>query len=150
VVYDTALRGKHHQVLLRELGLMPVNRVAAAPGQRWSPRGIRRRRTAKSAHVEDKVLWGPDGSSVRVSLYAMDGAVGIGELTDDGEMRFTPLRRVRTHRICDGTGLFRWYNDHRLPASLGGGVVTVRLHGNDEDAARGFQPDRERPADPAV
>ncbi len=30
VVYDTALRGVHHQVLLRELGLLPVNRVTAA------------------------------------------------------------------------------------------------------------------------
>jgi hypothetical protein len=138
VVYDTALRGKHHQVLLRELGLMPVNRVAAAAGKRRAPRGIRRPRAAKSAHVEDKVLRRPDGSSVRVSIYAMDGAVGIGELTVDGEMRFTPFRRVRTHRICDGTGLFRWYNDYRLPTSLGGGVLTVRLHGNDEDEARGF------------
>jgi len=30
VIYDTALGGVHHQTLLREMGLMPVNRVAAA------------------------------------------------------------------------------------------------------------------------
>jgi hypothetical protein len=138
IVYDTALRGKHHQVLLRELGLMPVNRVASAAGPKRAPRGIRRPRTAKTAHVEDKILRRPDGSSVRISVYATGGAIGIGQLTDDGQMRFTPLRRVRTHRICDGTGLFRWYNDYRLPASLGGGVLTVRLHGNDEDGTRGF------------
>src|SRR5207248_5921430 len=30
LVYDTALRGVHHQRLLRELGLLPVNRVASA------------------------------------------------------------------------------------------------------------------------
>jgi len=29
VIYDTALRGAHHQVLLREHGLMPVNQVTA-------------------------------------------------------------------------------------------------------------------------
>jgi hypothetical protein len=30
VIYDTALRGVHHQTLLRDLGLLPVNRVQAA------------------------------------------------------------------------------------------------------------------------
>ena len=30
VVYDTALRGVHHQKLLRDFGLMPINRVTAA------------------------------------------------------------------------------------------------------------------------
>ena len=34
VIYDTALRGVHHQRLLRDLGLMTVNRVAAAAGSR--------------------------------------------------------------------------------------------------------------------
>ena len=29
VIYDTALRGIHHQTLLRNLGLVPVNRVTA-------------------------------------------------------------------------------------------------------------------------
>ena len=30
VIYDTALRGVHHQKNLRQLGLVPINRVAAA------------------------------------------------------------------------------------------------------------------------
>ena len=34
--------------------------------------------------------------------------------------------------------VYRWYNDYALPASSGGGIVTVRLHGNDEDAAWRF------------
>src|SRR5205085_12139515 len=29
IVYDTALRGVHHQQILRDLGLVPINRVAA-------------------------------------------------------------------------------------------------------------------------
>ena len=45
---------------------------------------------------------------------------------------------MRTHRIKDKTGIFRWYNDYRLPTSLGAGTMTVRLHGTDEDRARGF------------
>lgn len=55
-----------------------------------------------------------------------------------GEPLFTELKRVRTHRNRDLSGRYRWYNDYRLPDSHGGGVVTVRLHGNQEDTARKF------------
>ncbi len=50
---------------------------------------------------------------------------------------FTPLPRVRTHRNADKSG-YRWYNDYRLLDHLGGGVVTVRLHGDASDIARKF------------
>jgi hypothetical protein len=73
-----------------------------------------------------------------VQLYARAGAIGIGELTDKGELEFLELPRIRTSRKQDGTGLFRWYNDFELPASYGGKTVTVRLYNNDEDAARKF------------
>jgi hypothetical protein len=53
-------------------------------------------------------------------------------------MVFEPLRRFRTHRTRDKGGTYRWYNDYRLPDRLGGGTVTVRLHGNDEDRTRRF------------
>ena len=46
------------------------------------------------------------------------------------------MSRIRTHRIKDIGGLFRWYNDYRLPQSHGGATVTLRLHNNEEDAAR--------------
>ena len=36
----------------------------------------------------------------------------------------------------DKNGLYRWYNDYALPDSLGCGIVTARLHGNDEDVRR--------------
>jgi hypothetical protein len=55
-----------------------------------------------------------------------------------GKPVFVPLDRVRTHRNTDKRGTFRWYNDYRLPEHLGGGVVTVRLHANAEDAKRKF------------
>ena len=58
------------------------------------------------------------------------------ELAEAGEPLFTELERVRTHRNRDKNRLYRWYNDYALPDSLGGGTVTVRLHGNDEVVCR--------------
>ena len=53
-------------------------------------------------------------------------------------MDFVELRRIRTSRKQDGSGLYRWYNDFELPTTYGGKTVTVRLYNNDEDAARKF------------
>ena len=136
VIYDTALRGVHHQRLLRELGLLPVNRVTAAHKGSDKPRRKEGQRVEKSVHVEDKAVTQPDGLSMVCRLYARDGEIGIGEITDTGELEFVSLPRVRTHRIKDKNGLFRWYNDYRLPDSHGGATITVRLHNNDQDAAR--------------
>lgn len=138
VVYDTALRGVHHQELLRDLGLLPINRVAAAEKGARTPRRKEGRRVAKSVHVEDKLVTGHNGQAVSVSLYAQDGAIGIGRLTDRGQMVFEALRRVRTHRTRDKSRMYRWYNDYRLPQRMGGGTVTVRLHANDQDRTRRF------------
>jgi hypothetical protein len=61
-----------------------------------------------------------------------------------------PLRRVRTSRALDKAGTFRWYNHYKLPDHLGGNVFTVRLHGNDDDAARRFnRTEKVRPIPPA-
>ena len=81
--------------------------------------------------VETKTITQPDGAPRKVDLYARGGAIGIGTLAADGELLFVPLPRVRTHRNADKGG-YRWYNDYRLPDHLGGGTITVRLHGNDE------------------
>jgi hypothetical protein len=89
-------------------------------------------------YVEDKMVTGPDGRAISVALYAQDGAIGIGRLTDRGQMVFELLRRFRTHRTRDKSGAYRWYNDYRLPQRLGGGIVTVRLHANNEDRTRRF------------
>jgi len=136
VIYDTALRGVHHQELLRELGLLPVNRVTAAVKGAGKPRRKDGQRVEKSVHMEDKQVVLGDGTVRICRLYARGGEIGIGELTDRGELKFVALTRIRTHRIKDKGGLFRWYNDYRLPQSHGGGAVTVRLHNNEQDAAR--------------
>jgi hypothetical protein len=138
VIYDTALRGTHHQRLLRDLGWLSINRVTAAVAGVHAPRRDEGQREPKSAHVEDKTIQLPDGRSATVRLYANDGAIGIGTLTDTGDLHFTPLERVRTHRNRDQNGTYRWYNDYRLPHHLGGGTITVRLHGTDDDTRRKF------------
>ena len=150
IVYDTALRGIHHQTILRDLGLVPINKVTAAEAGAKKSRRKDGRRVEKSTHVEDKQVRLSNGTTATVRLYARGGAIGIGELADDGNLAFVPLRRVRTHRNRDKSGRYRWYNDHELPPSYGGGTVTVRLHGNDEDAARGFnRPENVRPIPPS-
>ncbi len=136
VIYDTALRGVHHQHLLRDLGWLPINRVTAATAGATTPRRRDGQRQPKTAHIEDRTIHTPDGRDVTVSLYARDGALGIGTLTDTGNLHFTPLRRIRTHRNRDKTGTYRWYNDYQLPHHHGTGTITVRLHTTDDDARR--------------
>ncbi len=139
VLYDTALRGVHHQRLLRELGLLSVNRITAASGggPRTGKRGARRRQV-KSTYLEDKTITLPNGIQRTVRLFARDGAVGIGELTDTGDIHFIALRRMRVHRVADKSGLYRWYVDYELPETYGSGLVTIRLHGTADDRKRRF------------
>ncbi|HEY5171739.1 MAG TPA: hypothetical protein VIK54_08445 [Acidimicrobiia bacterium] len=68
--------------------------------------------------------------------YARGGAVGIGELTERGDLHCTELARVRTHRTQDKSGKYRWYNDYQLPHHHGNGIITVRVHNTEQDAAR--------------
>ena len=84
-----------------------------------------------------------------MKLFARGSQIGVAELIHTGELTFVPLERIRTHRNESKTGTFRWYNDYRLPTDYGGGVVTVRLHGNDDDRARRFiRPENVRPIPP--
>jgi hypothetical protein len=136
VVYDTALRGVHHQALLRDLGLLPINRVAAAKANPKNPRRAERR-VEKSAYVEDKTIT-VAGRDITLTIYARGGAIGIGELTETGDLTFTELPRIRTHRNRDKNGKYRWYNDYQLPDRYGAQTITVRLYANSEDEQRKF------------
>jgi hypothetical protein len=139
VIYDTALRGVHHQVLLRELGLLPVNKVTAAKaGTRGAPRRGAGQRVPKSTFVEQRTVTLTDGTTTDLQLFARDGAIGYATLSDTGQQLFTELPRVRTHRNADKGGTYRWYNDYRLPDHLGRGLITIRLHATDDDAKRKF------------
>lgn len=136
VIYDTALRGIHHQTLLRQHGLIPVNKVTAAVAGSKKPRRAEGQRVEKSVLIERKQVQLSAGS-VAINLYACGGAVGIGEITDRGDLEFIELARTKTYRRGK-PGMFRWYNEYRLPGLYGGQTVTVRLHGDDEDVARKF------------
>lgn len=138
IIYDTALRGIHHQKLLRELGLIPVNKVTAAESASKRARRSNSVRVEKSVHFEDREVRLADGTTHTIRLYAFGGAVGIAELTDRGDFIFGELHRVRTHRNKAKNGLYRWYNEYRLPEKYGAGVITVRLHADKDDAARKF------------
>jgi len=136
VIYDTTLRGVHHQTLLRDLGLLPINRVAAAKANPKNPRRAERR-VEKSTYVEEKTIT-ISGREHTVAIYARGGAIGIGELTETGDLTFTELTRIRTHRNRDKNGKYRWYNDYQLPDRYDAQIITVRLHGNAGDQARKF------------
>jgi hypothetical protein len=139
VVYDTALRGVHHQKLMRDLGWLSVNRVTAAAGSRKQGRGKNKTsRIEKVVFIETRTITTPAGEDQTIRLLAEGGRVGLGEITDTGKSVFVALQRVRTHRNADKQGTYRWYNDDRLPEHLGAGVVTVRLHTNGDDEDRKF------------
>jgi len=105
VIYDTALRGTHHQRLLRKLGWHSINRVTAAQaGADTARRNPAEQRQPKTAWIETKTIRHRDGTTSSLDLYARDGQVGIGRLTDTGDLDFVPLRRIRTHRNADRGG----------------------------------------------
>lgn len=137
VIYDTALRGVHHQRLMRELGWLSVNRVTAAVAATKPGRRTGGRRVEKSAHIEDRTVRLPDRTEKTVSLFGRGGAVGILTVDSNGNRQFTELERIRTHRNAD-KHRYRWYNDYRLPHHLGGGAISLRLHGNADDERRKF------------
>jgi hypothetical protein len=64
-------------VLLRELGLLPVNRVTAAVKGAKSPRRAEGRRVEKTVHIEDKSVPGSNGTKVTVRLFAGPGRSGF-------------------------------------------------------------------------
>jgi len=150
VIYDMALRGTHHQRLLRELGIVCVNRVMAAEHRKGEGSGWKGVRIDKSVHVEDRTLRLADGTTTIIRLFARAGAIGIAEFSESGTARFIPLKRRRVHRNRLKDGRFAWYQDYVLPAAYGGRTITVRLHANDEDAARGLnRTENVRPIPPA-
>jgi hypothetical protein len=127
VVYDTALRGVHHQELMRDLGWLSINRVQAAlVAKNKDSKPVRR--VEKATHIEDKTI---DGKTVR--LFAQGGALCVADIDHNGDQVLTPLRRLRTIRRADKRGTFRWYIECALPK---GGAVMVRLDTTDDDRAR--------------
>ncbi len=84
VVYDGALRGRHHQHLMRDLGVVPVNKVAAAAAAtdnttriaRRLPLGIHTHATQRRAEC-------------RHNIAAVDGALVEIDHDDAGQLVVT-------------------------------------------------------------
>jgi len=93
----------------------------------------------KSVHVEDREITLPEGNVRTVRLYTRGGAIGMGELTDKGELDFR-----RTAPASDATatrtpsGCSAGIHEYVLPELYGRRHLMVRLYNNDEDTARKF------------
>jgi hypothetical protein len=126
VVYDTALRGVHHQELMRDLGWLSINRVQAKEVASKNGKGVKR--VEKTTHIEDKTV---DGKRLR--LFAQGGTLCLSDVDHNGEQYLTALKRLRTIRRADKCGTFRWYCEYALPD---GGTVMARLDTTDQDRER--------------
>ena len=134
-VWDMALRGVHLQIILRELGWLPVVRVADKTHTKVRGKSVAYQ--DKFVHVENQTVTGSDGLARTVEIYAKAGAIGLAELDETGGQHFVPLKPGTIRRRVDKCG-FRWYREYVLPETYGGSVVTVRLHGDANDEKRGF------------
>lgn len=130
VLYDGAMRGKHHRQALRDLGVQMISPPAAARAE--SDEGPREEKTTFIESIPH-----PTDEGRELSLYGQGGALGVLDYDADGEPHFTPLRRLRTRRGRNKDGTYRWYCDFALPPSLGGGELAVRMDTTDDDVKRG-------------
>ena len=138
IVYETALRGVHHQKILRELGIVPVNMVAAAEtfaSKTSSARSSGARRpcmsrtrtsgspTAPPSGSISSPRRAPSASCARRKRVSWSSPPRPQENTQDEGRRLRPVSLVQ-----------------RLPAPRAHrrGQITVRLHQNDADRKRKF------------
>jgi len=69
VVYDTALRGVHHQRIMRHLGVLSINRVTASKAGAKKPRRTKAdQRQDKSVLVETKTI-GTIGAFAAIAMW---------------------------------------------------------------------------------
>lgn len=125
-LYDTALRGKHHQELMRNYGWLSINRVTAK--QVITRDGKPVKRTEKATHIEDRKI---NGRTVR--FFAQNGALCVAELDHNGEQVLTECTRIQTIKRTNDDGTFRFYNSYLTPA---GDEILMRLDITEQDKQR--------------
>ena len=126
VIYDTALRGKHHNEIMQQLGWLSINRIQAEQIVKREGKPVKR--VEKATHIEDRVV---NGKTLR--LFARNGGLCIAELDHNGDQILTETPRIKTLRRQDKTGKFKFYNEYELPTQE---TVLVRLDTTEEDKAR--------------
>jgi hypothetical protein len=99
VIYDTALRCIHHQTLLRNLGLLPLNRVTAKKKGSKKPRRAEGRRIEKSAHVEHKKVSLSDGRKRVVSGSMTELSLCIMHQANECGARGLPFPHSEIRRV---------------------------------------------------
>jgi hypothetical protein len=125
-LYDTALRGTHHQELMRDLGWLSINRVTAKQIITKDKRPVKR--VEKATHIEDRTI---NGRTVR--FFAQGGALCVVSLDHNGEQVLSECTRTKTIRRANDDGTFRFYNEYETPA---GDKVLMRLDTTEQDKAR--------------
>ena len=122
--------------IMRDLGLLSINRVALAKAGTKKPRRHKadQRQEKSTLHRRPRPSRSPTEPSdhrrpVCTRRRARHRATRRRRL-DWASNRFAGSAPIAA---ADKSGRFRWYNDYALPDDLGGTVITVRLHGNHED-----------------
>lgn len=133
IVYDMAWHGLHIQSAMTELGIISIAKVAAA--RRAKPGS---ERVAKSAEIGPVKIEVAPGTVIETMLIVDDGRPGVEVPNVDGDLEFFELERFRIHRNRNRSGTYRFYQDYRYPAILGGGETRLPLHQTPDDDAREF------------
>lgn len=101
LVYDGGIRGTHMNEILVRNGILPI---VPSPGSR-----------ADQAPPPRRLEETRDG----VQLYTQLGGLGIGHLTEDGDIAFERLRRCNIIRRQNSDRSFRWYGEYEQPDGRG-------------------------------
>jgi hypothetical protein len=135
LVYDMAVRGTHVQLILTEIGIVPVVQVHAKKNPERKEGRRKGTYIPKIADLDDIEVRMPDGTPKIAHIAAHDGAAAVKELTEAGEPHYELLECVRIQRHTD-KNTYRWYGYFRLPEEYGGQIIPIRLHQTEDDDRR--------------
>jgi hypothetical protein len=79
-----------------------------------------------------------DGTEILLPIHSRSGAPGFVRLNETGDPELVLLKRIRTTVRPRKRGGYAGHNGYLLPEEFGGGELSLRLHGNDEDKRRGL------------
>lgn len=148
--YDGAIHGVHMQHLLRKHGVLAIAKVPAearrgedgtgeAEESEIDPeitagRGKEEKATPKGGLLEGRDIEVAPGRFRRLEIRAENGAAGTELINAEGDKVFEKFERLEVEiRRNKGTGEYRAYQTYRLPREYGGGVIRLRLHGDESD-----------------
>jgi hypothetical protein len=140
LVYDMAVRGSHIQLILTEIGIVPVVQVHAKKkleDEKGRKKKGRKKGTyiPKTADLDDIEVTMPDGTTEVVHIAAYDGAASVKTINEVGMPHYELLECMRIQRNPNKRR-YRWYGYYRLPEKYGRKLISIRLHQTEEDDRR--------------